>query len=52
VAEVIARLAMSLVLTRDGTLSLDHPQSMGALVNHVLLPILQPHTASPGKRAD
>lgn len=41
-AEVIARLAMSLVLTRDGTISLDHPQSMGALVNLVLLPILQP----------
>ena len=42
VAGVIARLAMSSVLTRDGTLSLDHPQSMGALVNLVLLPILQP----------
>ena len=45
VAEVIARLAISLVLTRDGTLSLDHPQSMGALVNLVLLPILQPPSA-------
>ena len=45
VAEVIARLAMSLVLTRDGTVSLDNPQSMGALVNHVLLPILQPPSA-------
>ena len=45
VAEVIARLAMSLVLTRDGTLSLDDPQSMGALVNVVLLPILQPSSA-------
>ena len=42
VAEVIARLAMSLVLTRDGTVSLDDPQSMGALVDLVLLPILQP----------
>jgi AcrR family transcriptional regulator len=41
VAEVIARLAMSLVLTRDGTISLDHPPSLGALVNLVLLPILQ-----------
>jgi AcrR family transcriptional regulator len=41
VAEVIARLAMSLVLTRDGTISLDRPQSIGALVNLVLLPILQ-----------
>lgn len=45
VAEVIARLAMSLVLTRDGTVSLDNPQSMGALVHHVLLPILQPPSA-------
>ena len=42
VAEVIARLAMSLVLTRGGTVSLDDPQSMGALVDLVLLPILQP----------
>lgn len=45
VAEVIARLAMSLVLTRDGTISLDHPQSLGALVNLVLLPILQQPSA-------
>ena len=45
VAEVIARLAMSLVLTRDGTVSLDDPPSMGALVNLVLLPILQPPSA-------
>jgi hypothetical protein len=45
VAEVIARLVMSLVLTRDGTLPLDHTQSMGALVNLVLLPILQPPSA-------
>ena len=42
VAEVIARLALSLVLTRDGAISLDDPDSMGALVKHVLLPILQP----------
>jgi AcrR family transcriptional regulator len=45
VAEVIARLAMSLVLTRDGTISLDHPQSLDALVNLVLLPILQQPSA-------
>jgi hypothetical protein len=45
VAEVIARLAMSLVLTSDGTLSLDHPQSMGAHVNLLLLTILQPPSA-------
>lgn len=32
VAEVIARLAISLVLTRDGTLRLDDPDSMGGLV--------------------
>ncbi len=43
VAEVIARLAISLVLTRDGTLRLDDADSMGALVKHVLLPILQPN---------
>ena len=36
VAEVIARLAISLVLTRDGTVSLDDPESMAALVKHVL----------------
>lgn len=42
VAEVIARLSMSLVLTRDGTLRLDDPESMRALVTLVLLPILQP----------
>lgn len=42
VAEVIARLAMSLVLTREGTISLDDPDSMGALVKLALLPILQP----------
>jgi AcrR family transcriptional regulator len=44
VAEVVARLAISLVLTRDGTLSLDDPDSMAALVKHVLLPALQPPT--------
>ena len=44
VAEVIARLAISLVLTRDGTVSLDDPESMAALVKHVLLPILEPPT--------
>ena len=49
VAEVIARLAISLVLTRDGTVSLDDPDSMAALVKHVLLPILQPPTAENGK---
>jgi AcrR family transcriptional regulator len=42
VAEVIARLAISLVLTRDGTICLDDPQSMRALVTLVLLPVLQP----------
>lgn len=42
VAEVIARLAISLVLTRDGTFHLDDPHSMSALVTLVLLPILQP----------
>ncbi len=48
VAEVIARLAISLVLTRGGTVSLDDPESMAALVKHVLLPILQPPAAENG----
>ena len=43
-AEVIARLAISLVLTRAGTISLDDPDSMVALVKLALLPILQPPT--------
>ena len=47
VAEVIARLAISLVLTRDGTISLDDPDSMGALVKLALLPILQPPMTRP-----
>ena len=45
VAEVIARLAISLVLTRDGAVCLDDPQSMSALVTLVLLPVLQPPPA-------
>lgn len=45
VAEVIARLSMSLVLTRDGTIRLDDPESIRALVTLVLLPILQPPSA-------
>jgi AcrR family transcriptional regulator len=40
VAEVVARLALSLVLTRDGTISLDDPTSMAKLVKLVLLPML------------
>ena len=43
VAEVIARLAISLLLTRDGTIALDDPQSVRRLVNLTLLPMLQPH---------
>jgi len=45
VAEVIARLAISLVLTRDGAICLDDPESMRALVTLVLLPVLQPPAA-------
>ncbi len=44
VAEVIARLAISLLLTRDGTITLDDPHSVRRLVNLTLLPMLQPHT--------
>ena len=43
VAEVIARLAISLLLTRDGSITLDDPQSVRRLVNLTLLPMLQPH---------
>jgi len=42
VAEVIARLAISLLLTRDGTITLDDPDTVVHLVNLVLLPMLQP----------
>ncbi|HUO72397.1 MAG TPA: TetR family transcriptional regulator [Solirubrobacteraceae bacterium] len=41
-AEVIARLAISLLLTRDGVITLDHRASIVALVREVLLPMLQP----------
>jgi AcrR family transcriptional regulator len=41
-AEVIARLAISLLLTRDGIITLDDPQSVRRLVNLTLLPMLQP----------
>ncbi len=42
VAEVMARLAISLLLTRDGTITLDDPHSVRRLVNLTLLPMLQP----------
>ncbi len=42
VAEVIARLAISLLLTREGTITLDDPHSVRRLVNLTLLPMLQP----------
>lgn len=44
VAEVIARLAISLLLTRDGNITLDDPHSVRRLVNLTLLPMLQPHS--------
>ena len=37
VAERVARLAISLLLTRVGTLRLDDPSSMGARVKYVLV---------------
>ena len=43
VAEVIARLAISLLLTRDGDITLDDPESVIRLVKLALLPMLQPH---------
>ncbi len=42
VAEVIARLAISLLLTRDGTITLEDPNSVRRLVNLTLLPMFQP----------
>jgi AcrR family transcriptional regulator len=42
VAEVIARLAISLLLTRDGTITPDDPDTLARLVRLVLLPMLQP----------
>ncbi len=42
VAEVIARLAISLLLTRDGTITPDDPDTIAHLVRLVLLPTLQP----------
>jgi len=44
VSEVIARLAISLLLTRDGTITPDDPQSIVRLVRLTLLPMLQPHS--------
>lgn len=44
VAEVIARLAISLLLTRDGNITLDDPHSVRRLVNLTLLPMLRPHS--------
>ncbi len=44
VSEVIARLAISLLLTRDGTITPDDPHSIARLVKLTLLPMLQPHT--------
>ncbi len=43
-AEVIARLAISLLLTRDGTITLDDPHSIRRLVNLTLLPMLRPQS--------
>jgi TetR/AcrR family transcriptional regulator, repressor for uid operon len=44
VAEVIARLAISLLLTREGTITLEDPYSVRRLVNLTLLPMLRPHS--------
>ena len=46
VAEVIARLAISLLLTRDGTITLDDPQSVRRLVKLTVLPMLRPQQSS------
>lgn len=41
-AEVLARLAISLLLTREGTITLDNDETIVALVRNVLLPMLEP----------
>lgn len=41
-AEVLARLAISLLLTREGTITLDDDETIVALVRNVLLPMLDP----------
>ncbi len=41
-AEVLARLAISLLLTREGTITLDDDETIVALVRNVLLPMLKP----------
>jgi len=41
-AEVLARLAISLLLTREGTTTLDDDATIVALVRNVLLPMLAP----------
>jgi AcrR family transcriptional regulator len=41
-AEVLARLAISLLLTRDGVITLEDDASIVALVRNVLLPMLEP----------
>lgn len=41
VAEVLARLAISLILTRDGVIAYDDPQSLAALARVALAPMLQ-----------
>ncbi len=51
VAEVIARLAISLLLTREGEITVDDPDSV---VRLVLLPMLQPQPelSSPGRSSE
>jgi TetR/AcrR family transcriptional repressor of uid operon len=46
-AEVLARLAISLLLTREGTITLDDDETIVALVRNVLLPMLEPATGDP-----
>jgi hypothetical protein len=38
----LARLAISLLLTRDGTITLDDDETIVALVRNVLMPMLEP----------
>jgi AcrR family transcriptional regulator len=47
-AEVLARLAISLLLTTEGTITLDDNETIVALVRNVVLPMLMPRVGASG----
>jgi TetR/AcrR family transcriptional regulator, repressor for uid operon len=50
-SEVIARLGMSLILTREGSITLDDRSTIEALVHDTLLPMLRPPDPAAGAQA-